>query len=211
MKLKKDYLIIIPILIVVINMIFVATGMILVVDNFVYSNLIHNEILTKILLFITNFGSVKYIVVICILLLLFYKPKKELVNLYGVLIISTVINNVIKIIFRRPRPALMGSLLPVFEGTFSFPSGHAMASMTFYGYLIYMLYKKDMNTHLKKLLISLLFLLILAVGFSRIYIYVHYFSDVFTGFMCSIIVLYFYIKMVKKVDVLKSKRLKSMI
>lgn len=204
MKLKKDYLIAIPIFIVLINMILVATGKMLVVDTFVYNILFHNAILTNILLFLTNFGSTNYIVVICVLLLLFYKPKKELLNLYGVVIISTVINNVIKIIFRRPRPELMGSLVPVFEGTFSFPSGHAMASMTFYGYLIYMVYKKDMNKQLKILLISLLSLLILSIGFSRIYIYVHYFSDVFTGFMCSIIILHFYIKITKKIDFLKS-------
>lgn len=204
MKIKKDYLIVIPILIVLINMIFIATGKMLVVDNWVYAKLMRSEILTKIMLFITNFGSTKYILVICILLLLFYKPKKELINLYGVLVISTVINNVIKVIFRRARPALMGSLVPVFESTFSFPSGHAMASMTFYGYLIYMLYKRDMNKSIKRLCIGLLSFLILSIGFSRIYIYVHYFSDVFTGFMCSFIILYFFVKWTKKVNFLKN-------
>lgn len=204
MKLKKEYLIAIPIFLVVINMIFVATGKMLVVDNWVYEQLIHNEILTKILLFLTNFGSVTYIVLICVLLLLFYKPKKELLNLYGVVILSTVINNVIKIIFRRARPALMGSLVPVFESTFSFPSGHAMASMTFYGFLIYMIYKKEINKNLKFTLIGLLSFLILAIGFSRIYIYVHYFSDVLTGFMCSFIILFFYIKFAKKVKFLNT-------
>lgn len=198
MKIKKDYLIVIPILIVVINMILIATGNILALDNWVYNHIGHNEVITKILLFITNFGSTKYIVGICVLLLIFYKPKKELIPLYSVTIISTIINNVIKFIFRRPRPELMGSLVPVFESTFSFPSGHAMATMTFYGFLIYMIYKKDINKTLKVSLIAFLSLLIVAVGFSRIYIYVHYFSDVFTGFMCSLIVLYFYITLTKK-------------
>lgn len=203
MKLKKDYLIILPILIVVINMILVATGKMLVVDNWVYNHIGHNEIVTKILLFITNFGSVKYIVGICLLLLIFYKPKKELVPLYGVTIISTVINNIIKLIFRRPRPALMGSLVPAFEGTFSFPSGHAMATMTFYGFLIYIIYKKDINKTLKIGLISLLSLLIFTVCFSRVYIYVHYFSDVITGCMISLLVLYGFIKGTKRRQNLK--------
>ncbi len=203
MKLKKDYLIILPILIVVINMILVATGKMLVVDNLVYNHIGHNEIVTKILLFITNFGSVKYIVGICLLLLIFYKPKKELVPLYGVTIISTVINNIIKLIFRRPRPALMGSLVPAFEGTFSFPSGHAMATMTFYGFLIYIIYKKDINKILKIGLISLLSLLIFTVCFSRVYIYVHYFSDVITGCMISLLVLYGFIKGTKRRQNLK--------
>lgn len=198
MKNKKEYLIAIPIFLVIVNMILVASGKMLVVDNWVYEQLVHNEILTKILLFLTNFGNVTYIVAICVVLLLFYKPKKELLNLYGVVILSTVINNVIKIIFRRARPVLMGSLVPVFESTFSFPSGHAMASMTFYGFLIYMIYKKEINKNLKITLIGLLSFLIFAIGFSRIYIYVHYFSDVITGFMCSLIILFFYIKFAKK-------------
>ncbi len=198
MKLKKDYFILIPILIVVINMILITTGRILPLDHWIYNHIGHNETLTNILLFFTNFGSVKYIVVICVLLLIFYKPKKKLINLYGVTIISTIINNIIKVIFRRPRPELMGSLVPVFENTFSFPSGHAMATMTFYGYFIYMLYKSDMKKPIKTICIALLAILIFTVCFSRIYIYVHYFSDVFTGCMCSLIILYFYIKVTNK-------------
>lgn len=198
MKWKKDYLIAIPIFLVVLNMILIATGNMFPLDNWVYNHIGHNDFLIKILLFFTNFGSVKYIVVICILLLIFYKPKKKLVNLYGVTILSTILNNVIKFIFRRPRPTLMGSLVPVFESTYSFPSGHAMATTTFYGYLIYMLYKSDAKKPLKLAGITLLSLLIFTVCFSRIYIYVHYFSDVITGFMCSLVVLFFYIKTTKK-------------
>lgn len=206
MKLKKEYLIAIPIFLVILNMILIATGHMLPLDNWVYDHIGHNEILTKILVFITNFGSVKYIVAICVLLLIFYKPKKKLINLYGVTIVSTILNNVIKFIFRRPRPILMGSLVPVFESTYSFPSGHAMATTTFYGYLIYMLYKSDTRKPLKIAGIALLSLLIFIVCFSRIYIYVHYFSDVITGFMCSLIILFFYIKITKKVDFLNTEK-----
>lgn len=194
MKLKSDYLIMIPILLIVLNIVLVVTGDILPFDNFIYEHIFYNDILTNIMMFFTNFGSVSYIVSICVLLLIFYKPKKDLGHLYGVIIISTIINNVIKVIVRRPRPELMGSIVPVFENTFSFPSGHSMASMTFYGFLIYMIWKRDFNKGLKYGLITLLSLLIFIIGFSRIYIRVHYFSDVFTGFMCSIVVLYGYIK-----------------
>ncbi len=201
MKLKNEHLVFIPIFLIVINMILVVTGKILPLDNWVYSLITHKKVITDILLFITKFGSVSYIVIICIFLLIFYKQKKELMHLYGVVIISTVINNIIKIIFRRARPALMGSFVPVFENTFSFPSGHAMATMTFYGFLIYMIYRKDINKKLKGALIGVLSVLILAVGFSRIYLYVHYFSDVFTGFMCSLVILYYYVKKVMKIDI----------
>lgn len=206
MKLKKDYLIAIPIILVIVNMILIATGHMLPLDTWVYNHIGHHEILTKILLFITNFGSTKYIVAICVLFLIFYKPKKKLVNLYGVTIVSTIINNIIKFIFRRPRPELMGSLVPVFESTFSFPSGHAMASTTFYGYLIYMLYKSEVKKPLKITGIALLSLLIFMVCFSRVYIYVHYFSDVITGFMCSLVVLFFYIKVTKKITFFNTEK-----
>lgn len=200
MKSKKELLIVFPIIIVVINMILVATGNILALDTKIWNFMekIRTPLLTNILLFFTNFGSTTYIVIICILLLLFFKYKKSLINLYGVLITSTVINNVIKIIYRRPRPSWMGSFVDKFESTFSFPSGHSMAAMTLYGFLIYMIYKSNMSKTFKILLISLLSILILSIGVSRIYIGVHYFSDVITGFLCSIIIIYLYLKITKK-------------
>ena len=197
MKWKNDYLIAIPIVIVVVNMFLVATNRFLVIDNFVYDHILRTNWLTSILLFITKFGSTTYIVGICILFLIFYKNKKQLLDLYGAIIVSTIINNIIKIIFRRPRPALMTALNLAYENTYSFPSGHAMATMTFYGFLIYMLYKSKIKKPWKVTGITLLCLLILLVGFSRIYVGVHYFSDVFTGFLCSIIILFFYIKVLK--------------
>lgn len=205
MKWKKDYLIALPIFIVILNMILVANGTMLTFDIWIHSKIVHIDILTNILLFLTNFGSVKYIVGISILLLIFHKPKKELTNLYGVIIVSTIINNIIKFIFRRPRPELMYIANLAIEKTYCFPSGHAMATMTFYGFLIYMIYKREMNKSLKVTLITLLSLLIFIVGFSRIYLYVHYFSDVFTGYLCSIIIIFFYNKSTKNIKFLNSK------
>ena len=198
MKLKKEYGIAISILLIILNMILVLTGHILVLDNWFSNHIFYSTPFNNLFLFITNFGSTKYIITLCILFLIFYKPKKDLLHLYGVTIVSTILNNLIKIIIRRPRPTLMGSIVPVFESTFSFPSGHAMASMTFYGFLIYMISKKDLNKTLKVSLIAFLSVLIFMIGFSRIYIRVHYFSDVLTGFLCSIIVLYFYTKWILK-------------
>ena len=198
MNSKKDYWIIAPILIVLVNMFLVATNRFGVVDTFVYDHIIRTNWLASILLVITKFGSTAVIVGLCVLFLIIYKNKKQLLDLYGAIIISTILNNVLKIIFRRPRPALMATLNLAYENTYSFPSGHAMATMTFYGFLIYMLYKSKVQKSWKVMGITLLSLLILLVGFSRIYVGVHYFSDVFTGFLCSIIILFFYIKTLKK-------------
>ncbi len=61
-----------------------------------------------------------------------------------------------------------------------------MASTAFYGFLIYLIYKKVQNKSLKITLIILLALLIVAIGLSRIYLGVHYTSDVLGGFLLSI-------------------------
>lgn len=206
MKLKKDYLIIIPILLVIINIVLLLTNNIYYIDNYVYSLIKHYDILTKFLTFITDFGSTIYIVSFCVILLPLYKDKKDLFNLYGILIISTIINNVIKIIIRRPRPILMGSIVPIFESTYSFPSGHAMASTTFYGFLIYLIIKSKLNKRKKVLLTIILSLLIFMILFSRIYLYIHYFSDVLCGMCISIILLYIFIKLLKYKEVKNGSR-----
>ena len=198
MNAKRDYWIIVPILLVLMNMFLVATNRYDVIDTFIYDHILRTNWLTSILLVITRFGSTAVIVGLCVLFLIFYKNKKQLLDLYGAIILSTIINNVLKVIFRRPRPALMTILNLAYEKSYSFPSGHAMATMTFYGFLIYMLYKSKVQKSWKVMGITLLSLLILLVGFSRIYVGVHYFSDVFTGFLCSIIILFFYIKALKK-------------
>ena len=108
--------------------------------------------------------------------------------------ISTSINNILKLVFARPRPMLMPF---VTEKSYSFPSGHAMASMTFYGYLIYMLWNSKLEKKWKIIGSIFLGLLIVTIGYSRIYLNVHYISDVLAGYMISIIVLYVYIKFKK--------------
>ncbi len=65
---------------------------------------------------------------------------------------------------------------------FSFPSGHALMSTTFYGLLIFIVYENVKNKLLKWTLIVALCLLVLFIGISRVYLRVHYASDVVAGF-----------------------------
>lgn len=195
---KSDLLVLILEVLVIIGMYLVGTNKIVVFDNYIYSLVIRSDLLTNIFKFITNFGSTLYIICICIILLFAYKPKNNLFLLYGVIIISTIINNVIKLIFRRARPLLMTTLNLVQENTYSFPSGHAMASTTFYGFLIYLLWKSKQTKKVKVFGTILLSLLIIGICFSRIYLGAHYPSDVLIGFMCSVILLYIFIRVIEK-------------
>lgn len=81
---------------------------------------------------------------------------------------------------------------------YSFPSGHSMISAAFYGFLIYLIYKKVKNKKFKITLIIVLSILIVSIGISRIYLGVHYTSDVLAGFTVSVSYLIIYTSIVKK-------------
>lgn len=96
---------------------------------------------------------------------------------------------------QRPRPT---EFRIIEETGYSFPSGHSMTSMAFYGYLIYLIYKYVKNKYVKWISIVLLGILICSIGISRIYLGVHYTSDVLGGFLISVSYLVIYISAVNK-------------
>ena len=168
----------------------------LVIDTKVYSfiiNNIMNDGLTPILKAITELGGVVFTVLAGVLIFMFCKKNRWFItiDLVGV----TLVNQVIKHIIRRPRPNV---LRLVEESGYSFPSGHSMVSMAFYGIIIYLVYKNVSNKYLKWILIILLSLLILSIGFSRIYVGVHYFTDVAGGFLLGLAYLIIYINIYNK-------------
>ena len=168
----------------------------LVIDTKVYSFIADNimsDWITSVLKVITELGGVAFIVLAGVLIFMFCKKIRWFVtfDLVGV----TLINQVIKHIVRRPRPNV---LRLVEEDGYSFPSGHSMVSMAFYGIVIYLVYKNVSNKYLKWLLITLLSLLILSIGFSRIYVGVHYFTDVAGGFLLGLAYLIIYINIYNK-------------
>ena len=117
------------------------------------------------------------------------------------LILVVVLNQITKFLFQRSRPLESNWL--VSEIGYSFPSGHSSVSMAFYGFLIYLVCMNFKNKKLKYFLTILLSLIILFVGISRVYLGVHYLSDVLAGFLFSIVYLivfvYFYQRIMKKV------------
>jgi undecaprenyl-diphosphatase len=90
----------------------------------------------------------------------------------------------LKQFFNRPRP-LTPLLKPV--NGLSFPSGHALMSVTFYGLLIVLVWENIADRFWKWTFTILLLMLIILIGFSRVYLRLHYFSDVIAGFSAGII------------------------
>ena len=183
----------------------VIVGKELYIDKLAYHLFIEklrNDKLTTFMKLATKLSNPEVMIVIAIISILFctklIKNKKLslgiILNLAGI----TIINQILKFIFRRERPT--GYRLIEMSG-YSFPSGHAMASLAFYGLLIYITKRLVKNKYLKILLITLNIAIIILIGVSRIYLGVHYLSDVLTGYSISIIYLLITTKLLNKYKV----------
>ena len=159
------------------------------------STFLISDFATPIAKFITNFGGAIFIAVVAIFLAIIIKNKKIAISILANLVIITGLNQLLKRILQRARPT---EYRIIQENGYSFPSGHSMISMAFYGYLIYLIYKHVKNKYIKWISISLLSILICLIGISRIYLGVHYTSDVLGGFLISISYLVIYISAVNK-------------
>ncbi len=152
----------------------------------VYS--IRNEKLTMFWKFITHSGDSEIVIMLGIVLLL----VKSLRNKYGVkfaiaALSSTALYQGMKYIFQRPRPDIALRLIE--ESGYSFPSGHSMNCLVSYGILAYLLLRYCENRKLAKLLSIGLGLIIILIGLSRVYVGVHFPTDVIGGWSLGIAVL----------------------
>ena len=161
----------------------------------IISTFLISDFATPIAKFITNFGGAIFLVIATITLFIVIKNKKIGISILSNVAIVTVLNQLIKRILQRPRPT---EYRIIEETGYSFPSGHSMVSMAFYGYFIYLIYKYVKNKYVKWISIILLSLLICLIGISRIYLGVHYTSDVLGGFLISISYLIIYISAANK-------------
>lgn len=169
-----------------------------------------SEPLTRFFEFMTDMGDrVAYIVISIALGIYFYirhRSWKFIAQTILVLLLSTVSNIVIKKVIHRERPALE-HLVTV--NTLSYPSGHSMSAMAFYGFLIYLVTQMKMGKVIRTSLIILLTFIILAIGTSRIYLGVHYPSDVAAGFIGGLIWVTFCIVIFNVIDLQRERRKNS--
>ncbi|MEX2592693.1 MAG: phosphatase PAP2 family protein [Anditalea sp.] len=166
----------------------------------------HHPSLIPVFQFITHMGDrfAYLIFIIAIGLFFFLKHGKWTFTIQTVLVLmlSSLSNLVLKRVINRDRPSLE-HLVAV--STLSFPSGHAMSAMAFYGFLIYLCIRLSMPLWLKMILSFALGLLILLIGISRIYLGVHFPSDVLAGFIGGLIWVTFCAILFNIIDIYRKK------
>lgn len=121
---------------------------------------------------------------------------------------STALMFILKFIFSRDRP-----LIPLLKPAlgYSFPSGHSLMSFAFYGLLIHIAYHYVKNVYVKWILIVLFAMLIILIGVSRIYLRVHYPTDVFAGLAIGIIWLMVSLIILQRMEVYSKRNIEPVI
>ena len=147
---------------------------------------LESPLLTKVMKFFTFIGSTPVVIVLIILLIIFlYKVlhhRLELILLISAIIGSAVLNQILKQVFHRIRPNFH-RLIDI--SGYSFPSGHAMNAFTVYVIISFLLWRHIPSKWGRSLLICISTVMILAIGISRIYLGVHYPSDIIGGYLAS--------------------------
>lgn len=195
-KYAKWVTVIVLLAIFIILWITVENGSIHEFDDKIYKaiNGIKSTTLTNILIVITELGGVIglfFILLITVSILWYKNRKKEALGITLNLMLSTFVYIILKQIFQRTRP-ITGDIL-VDEIGFSFPSGHSTNNMAFYSFAIYLVCLNVKNHNLRNILCVILGIIPILVGFSRVYLRVHYPSDVIAGFCLGIILVILFI------------------
>jgi undecaprenyl-diphosphatase len=147
---------------------------------------LESPFLTQVMKFFTFIGSAPVVIILSLFLLFFlYKVlhhRLELILFISAIIGSAVLNQILKQVFHRVRPNFH-RLIDI--AGFSFPSGHAMNAFTVYVIISFLLWRHINSKWGRSLLIFFSTVMILAIGISRIYLGVHYPSDIIGGYLAS--------------------------
>ena len=144
-------------------------------DSAFYSTIHITNFKTTLFKGITFLASAKFIAVLCILLLIFVEDKMIPITIIINMLIMWGLIGILKRTFKRERPNINRL---VKEKGYSYPSGHTMTATIFYGFIIFLIILSNFVMPIKILFILALIILILLVAYTRIYLGVHYLSDV---------------------------------
>lgn len=180
------------------------------VFDFLSANII-NDNLTGFMKGVTYFASATFLQIAygaLVLLYLLFKNWKRALEIAAIGIGGFVVNYFMKLSFHRLRPP--NPLIDKLEN-FSFPSGHATSAFIFYGLLTYLVWKTKIPKLYKYIIGTILILFSLLIGFSRVYLRVHYPSDVLAGicigFAWLLLTVWLFEKLKKKSDTELNKQM----
>jgi membrane-associated phospholipid phosphatase len=142
----------------------------------------HSAPLTKTMLWITSLGNWEFVIVLALLLSAFFwsKGKRKLLIPFWALLGGTELTvEILKLAVHRARP-IGASFL---ETSYSFPSGHAAISVALYGFLAFIFWKRSKSRLQKGAILTATLLIVLLIGFSRVYLGVHFPTDVLGGYL----------------------------
>lgn len=178
-------------LLFVILTILVCTNTIEPLDNATSSFIIsiRSPELTNTMNIITNISGSYALIVFTTLFIIMIKKKKYPLAITINLIAVFITSQLAKAIVERDRPLDMLVSAP----GYSYPSGHSMVGLAYFSFLSYLVIKYIPNKIVKIILPIVFTITILLVGFSRIYLGVHYLSDVLAGFLLGAIYLIIFI------------------
>ncbi len=145
---------------------------------------------------VTSFANPIGLLIAMLISIFIAKKKRIKISIVINLAIAVILNFVLKNIIQRPRPT---EHRLIDESGYSFPSGHSMVSMAFYGYIMYLILKNVKNKYVKVIYSVFIGALIICIGLSRVYLGVHYASDVVGGFMIALSYLTLYTGILKRI------------
>lgn len=174
----------------------VLEGQALTLDRLAFDAVVvgmRSDALTPVMQSLSGLATPLSLVIVLVLVAAFAPGKRPgacaAVNLAG----AFALNQLLKAIIQRPRP---DGISLVVESGYSFPSGHSMVAMAFFGLLVWMVWRYDRDRVERIWACAVLILVIAGIGFSRVYLGVHYASDVIAGFCVSLAWLALYTRLV---------------
>lgn len=171
-----------------------------------------NDTNTAIMNFITFFGKPGFLIPANLCIIAYYlfirKHKWYSIKVPAIAISSLLLMFGLKRLFARQRP---NNQLLEAATNFSFPSGHALMSVTFYGLIAYIVWQSVKNKTLRWILILLIILWILVIGASRLYLRRHFYSDVVAGFAIGFLWLVLSLQLIGRMEKYSRKKLNPVV
>ncbi len=171
-----------------------------------------NDTNTAAMNFITFFGKHEFLIPANLCLIAYFlflkKHKWYSIKIPAIAISSLLLMFVLKRLFARQRP---DEQLLEAATNFSFPSGHALMAVTFYGLIAYIIWHSVKNNTVKWILISLIILWIIIIGISRLYLRRHFYSDVIAGFSIGFLWLVLSLKLIGKIEKFGKRKINQVV